>query len=308
MKQLLLLGLVGPLALGAAACAGPVVSSTPPPAVLAADSAVKAAIANERSIDAATLPQRSVSVTPFRVNSADTSLHVLGVGLADLLLTDLSRSRDLQVVDRLRVDALLRELGLARAGAVDTATAARFGRLVGARRLVLGTLTAGDDRARLDGRVGDVATGTLRATEATSTSIDAILDAEKTFALSVLAELGVTLTPAERQAFDQRPTRSLAALLAYSRGVRSELLLDYQAASAEYRNALRIDPRFANARSKLESVQAQIGAPPPSDLGRVAAMALEAVNASVPPQVTSAADPAFRQRLTTTIIILLNLP
>ncbi|HZI44674.1 MAG TPA: CsgG/HfaB family protein, partial [Ilumatobacter sp.] len=81
-------------------------------------------------------------MAPFSVDGVDTALAPLAYALADLLMTDLARSAQLRIVDRLRLDALLREVRLVEAGRVDTATAPRVGRLVGARRLVIGALAA----------------------------------------------------------------------------------------------------------------------------------------------------------------------
>lgn len=301
------------LLLGLAACGGAVRGpGGPSPAVLAADSAARAAIAREQEIDAATLPARTVAVAPFTIAASDTSLHVLGFGLADLLMTDLARSRDITVVDRLRLDALLRELGLARGGAVDSGTAARMGRLAGARRVVTGSLNATGNRARLDGRVGEVATGAIEAARGTETSLDDILDAEKVLAFAVFEALGVTLTPAERARVEQRPTRNLAALLAYSRGVRAQAVLDFQEARRSYQEALRNDPRFGAAGSRLDEVGGSPGTGPGAgegaDLARAGALALSAVNAPQLPQLSTAADPAFRQRFLASILIILNLP
>ncbi|HKG95874.1 MAG TPA: CsgG/HfaB family protein, partial [Gemmatimonadaceae bacterium] len=103
--------------------------------------ATREAIQNERAIDPATFPPSTLGVTPLRVSASDTLIEPLGYGLADLLLADLARSAQLQVVDRLRVDVLLRETALGQSGAVDPATAPRVGRLLGARRLVVGGLT-----------------------------------------------------------------------------------------------------------------------------------------------------------------------
>jgi tetratricopeptide (TPR) repeat protein len=54
----------------------------------------------------------------------------------------------------------------------------------------------------------------------------------------------VTLTVAERNAIEQRPTRSLAAFLAYSRGLTAEDEGRYDEASRFYRDAMRLDPGF----------------------------------------------------------------
>jgi len=221
-----------------------------------ADAAAHVAIASERSLDAASLPEHTVGVAPLQVAGGDSTIASLGYGLADLLITDLSRSAQLQVVDRTRTDALLRELALAGSGRVDSATAPRVGRLIGARRLVDGIVDAAPGgRLTVSTRVADAARGTLVGDPVTEhTSIDDILDSEKALAFSLFTQLGVTLTPAERAAVEQRPTRYLAAFLAYCKGARAEAYGDYRTAHAYYAQAVMIDPGFSAAASRMQSV------------------------------------------------------
>jgi TolB-like protein len=241
------------LALSAAcASAGGTTGST---RVTEAEAAARAAVANERSINAATFPERTVGVAPFAVSAADTSLGALGYGLADILITDLQRSGQLQIVDRIRVDALLREVQLVEAGRVDPATAPRVGKLVGARRLVLGAISQRPGgQLAIDARVADVVTGDVRAGVSATAPLADILAAEKELALRLLTQLGVNLTPAARARIEDRPTRNIAALLAYSRAVRYEVRGDYTRAATEYRTALRLDPNFTLANDKLSQV------------------------------------------------------
>ena len=228
-----------------------------------AEAAARAAIANERTINAATFPERTVGVAPFSVSAADTALAALGYGLADILITDLQRSGQLQIVDRIRIDALLRELQLVEAGRVDPATAPRVGKLVGARRLVLGALSQRPGgQLAIDARVADVVTGNVRAGVSATAPLADILTAEKDLALRLLTQLGVNLTPAARARIEERPTRNIAALLAYSRAVRYEVRADYQRAATEYRSALRLDPSFTLANDKLSQIPG--GSPPPT--------------------------------------------
>lgn len=225
-------------------------------ALAEADAAARAAIASEQTLDADSLPLRSVGVAPLYVSAGDTALVPLGYGLADLLITDLSRSAQLQVVDRTRVDALLRELDLAQSGRVDSATAPRVGRLVGARRIVngaLGALPGGG--ITVSARVADAASASLVGAPVTArTSLADILDAEKTLAFRIFDALGVTLTPAERVAVEQRPTRYLSAFLAYSKGARAEALGDYPAARAYFQRAVMIDPGFGAASRRMSAL------------------------------------------------------
>ncbi|HEX2778992.1 MAG TPA: tetratricopeptide repeat protein, partial [Gemmatimonadaceae bacterium] len=66
----------------------------------------KAAVAQEGSIGADAGSPRTVAVAPLTFSGSDTTLSSLGRGLADLMITDLSRSSQLTVVERDRLDAL----------------------------------------------------------------------------------------------------------------------------------------------------------------------------------------------------------
>jgi TolB-like protein len=243
-----------------------------------AEAAARRAVANERAINVASLPERSVGITPFAVNARDTTIAPLAYGLADILITDLQRSSQLQLVDRMRLDALLREVQLVEAGRVDPATAPRVGKLVGARRLVLGSLSERPGgQIVIDARIADVATGELRTGLSASAPLADILAAEKELAIRLLAQLGVNLSPAARARIEERQTRNIAALLAYSRAVRFEVTADYPSAAAQYRTALQLDPAFALAAEKLSQLPGESSTRRAS-LARATAMALERVN------------------------------
>ena len=255
-----------------------------------AEAAAKQAIVNERSLQVASFPERSLGVAPFAVASSDTLIEPLAYGLADILITDLQRSGQLQIVDRLRLDALLREIQLVEAGRVDPATAPRVGKLVGARRLVIGALSQRPGgQIAIDARIADVASGTVQNAVSAAAPLADILAAEKELALRLLGQLGVNLTPAARARIEERPTRNIAALLAYSRAVRFEVRGDYARAAQEYRTALRLDPTFSLAGERLSQVPGS--APPPpsradanadrsraSSVGRASAVTIDRLN------------------------------
>ena len=309
----------------AAACASATGGGTASQRVAEAEAAARAAIAAERSIAVASLPERSLGVAPFSVNAADTLIAPLAYGLADILITDLQRSGQLQLVDRIRLDALLREVQLVEAGRVDPATAPRVGKLVGARRLVIGALAQRPGgQIAIDARIADVVTGTVRAGVSASAPLADILAAEKELALRLLGQLGVNLTPAARALIEERPTRNIAALLAYSRAVRYEVHGDYSRAAAEYRTALRLDPSFTLASAKLGQVPG--ASPPPSlragtesdqrdagsGIGRASAVAVDRVNpvffsplaGGTRAGAGSVADPTFPSQ---TVIVLVTI-
>lgn len=266
---------------------------------LVADSIVAAGIAAEESLDPAAFAPRSVGVLPLRVESPDSALAPLGHGLAVLLMTDLARSQQVQVVDRLVIDALLREVGLAGAGVIQPTGAPRAGRILGARYLVLGSVGhGGGDDLILDARLAATEDGSVRPAITGTASVDEILEAEKVLAFGILEALEVSLTPAERAVIEQRPTRSLAALLAFSRGARAESELRLLEALREYREALRIDPTFPEALDRVSVLDTFL-----TDPFQVGALAVDVINRPSPQPVPDIADPAFQGGSAATLII-----
>ena len=239
------------------ACA-PHPTTTPSPAD--ADAAARAAIASERTIDPMRIPDRAIAVPPMSITSSDTTLAPLAYGLAELLSNDLARSSRLTVVERLRIDAVLRELRLSTTGVVDSASATRVGRLIGARRLIVGgvrQLPGGD--LQITAQVADVVTRGVTTAVSARAPLARIIDAEAQLALQIFNALGITLTPGERAAIEAAPTRNVAALLAYSRGVRDESFGRYGAAAQQYRAALQADPGFIDASVRMSGVESRAG-------------------------------------------------
>jgi len=196
-----------------------------------------------------------VAVLPLTFSGADTSLKPLERGFAELLTTDLARSARLTVVERMRIQAVLDELKLQGAGATDSASNVRAGKILQAGRLVEGAIVQQGPQLRVDAAVIDVPTTRIAGSTNDDRALDQLLTLEKNIALGLFQQLGVTLTTAERNAIEQRPTRSLAAFLAYSRGLLLEDEGQFESANTFFQNALRLDPVFGAAQNKSREVQ-----------------------------------------------------
>jgi len=194
----------------------------PHPRVKEAQDAARQAMAVEAQLKPDTLSPRTVGVLPFDQTGLDSSTAALGYGLADLLRVDLAKSSQLRIVDRLRLDAIMRELSLAASGRADSSTAPRVGRLVQARRIVYGALDAQANAMGISVGVADAATRQVQPAVSEQMRLDNVLDAEKQIALRLFENMGVTLTPAERAAVEERPTKNIAAFIAYGKAARYE--------------------------------------------------------------------------------------
>ena len=222
--------------------------------------AAKNAVAQEGQIGAQAGSPNTVAVMPLAFTGADTSLKPLERGMADLLVTDLARSPKLVVVERERIQALLDELKLQASDAADPATRVRTGKMLRAGRVVQGSIAQQGEALRVDAGVIDVPTTQLTGSTNDQRALDQLFTLEKNIALGLFDKLGVTLTVAERNEIEQRPTRSLTAFLAYSRGLAFEDAGRYDDAVRMFQEAVRIDPGFSRASDKArQAQQAAIG-------------------------------------------------
>jgi TolB-like protein len=103
-----------------------------------------------------------VAVFPFynggSYGRSSEDLAALQVGLQQLFISELAMNTNLRVVERSALRELIAEQDLGASGRVDANTAARLGRLVGARYAVLGGFIDNDGQFRIDARIVDVET------------------------------------------------------------------------------------------------------------------------------------------------------
>ena len=217
--------------------------------------AAKAAVANEARISQTPGSPRTVAVPPMTFSGTDSSLRPLERGMADLVITDLGRSQQLTVVERDRMQALTDEIRLSAGGGVDSSTAVRAGRLIQAGNLVNGAIVQQGTNLRLDARIVNVANGVIGDAATVNNSMDALFAMEKALVFQLFTKLGVTLTPAERQLVERRPTNSMAAFLAYSRGLQARDDGRFEDAARYFDEARSIDPGFGAAVAQAQAMQ-----------------------------------------------------
>ncbi|MGH7624480.1 MAG: CsgG/HfaB family protein, partial [Gemmatimonadaceae bacterium] len=120
------------------------------PAVLLALSPCRAAT------QAATVPPhapQTLAVLNFDNNTGRTDYDPMGRGIAAMMITDLSASPDLKVVEREKMQDVLNEQNMQHSALFDSTTAVRAGRLLGAQYIATGSLAASSPQIRIDMRV-----------------------------------------------------------------------------------------------------------------------------------------------------------
>lgn len=236
--------------------------------------AARLALARESTLTQTPPPPGTVAVMPFHYTGADSNFRPLERGLSALMVTDLARVRSLRVVERERLQALLDEMKLGESGRVDPATGARSGRLVGAASVVEGQFTTDSgQRFAIQASVVRASDAGVAATGQGTDRLAQLFDLEKQVVLQLIDKLGITLTPAERVAINERPTRDITAFLLYSRGLEAQDQGDYAGAAQSFQAAAQRDPSFNAASQQAQGAQASQAATntPPADVATTVA-------------------------------------
>lgn len=298
--------------------------------------AARDAVLSESALAGSAPRPGTVAVFPFVYEGVDPQYRPLGRALAEMVVTDLSATDRLTVLERTRVQLLLDEMELGESGLVDASTAARSGRLIGAERIVQGQLNIPQaDELRMQAAIVGATTGQLAgAPVVEQDALQRLFDAQKRLVLNLYTSLGVQLTPTERERISQVPTASLEALLAWGRCLEAEDAGDYDAAANFCRQASTLDPQFIAARERGEraataltsssvSIErlASLGAPEIAITGTALAAGtataqqplpgLEAIQALIPPELPRTPAPealGSDTRRATTIDIIITRP
>jgi TolB-like protein len=181
---------------------------------------------------------RTVAITYYR-NLGSPELVPLQKGLTALLIADISQVKDLKVVERDLLQALLEELQLGTTGLVDAKTAPKVGRLLGAGRVATGSyLDATKEELRVDSILAESTAAQVVGTQQTSGKLQQFFELEKGLALTILRDLGYNedrLRAAGVLDAIRRPhTTSLVAFTAISTGLDAKDRQDYPAARAQF--------------------------------------------------------------------------
>jgi TolB-like protein len=206
------------------------------------------ALAQESQLSQTAPEPNTIAVMPFAYAGTNAEIQPLTRGFAQLVVTDLAKSRQVRVLERERMQAMLDEMRLGEQNRADPQTATRSGRLLRAANVVQGSLLEQGNLLRADAAVVNVTTAEVGPNPASAAlELNRLFDIEKVLVRQIFENMGIQLTDAERAAIDQRPTESLAAFLAWSRGLGAEDRGDFAAAQGFFNEAVRIDPSFGAA-------------------------------------------------------------
>jgi len=176
-------------------------------------------------------------------------------GIAGMMISELAQNPAARVVERQEIQRIVDEQNLAGQNRVDPQTAAKIGKLVGARYVVAGTFIDFYGDFRVDVRLVNVETGEIIKTESERMQRDHMFDIIRNVAARLMKD--ANLPALQRQASDQRMGRQVPteALTYYSRGLLYADRGQKDKAADMFQHAIDIFPGYAEAQDGLQRVK-----------------------------------------------------
>ncbi len=141
---------------------------------------------------------KRVAIIYFENSSDDPTLNKLKKGLADMMITDLSNINMLNIVERDRLEAILKEQKLGKSAQVDPATAAKVGKLLGAQVILTGGYFEMMGSLRIDARFIDVETGKILKSDGVDGATSSFFKIQKQLSWKIIKNLDTKISDKEK--------------------------------------------------------------------------------------------------------------
>ncbi len=202
------------------------------------------------------LAPNTLAVLYFRNKTGQATLDPLQKGFALLLMTDLAQLENIQLVERVKLQALAEELNIGEAGIVDNATAPRVGKLLGAGYLVGGDLTGSQtSELAVVSNLLQVKNQSSLGRPTAEGQMEQIFDMEKKILFKIIDLLKIKLTPEKKAKLEKPFTTDLNAFLSFIKGIECSDQGKYRDAEQYYNKAIREDPQLLPAKDALDELR-----------------------------------------------------
>jgi serine/threonine protein kinase len=196
------------------------------------------------------ISEKSIAVLPFENLSADQENAFFADGVQDEILTDLAKIADLKVISRTSVmqykNAATRNLR-------------EIAQQLGVSRILEGSVQRAGNRVRVSAQLIDAKTDTHLWAERYDRDLADVFAIQSEIAKAIADQLQAKISPTERAAIEQPPTRDVSAFELYSRAKTLMLSSSFSARTKDIQlqaidllnRAVARDPQFFLAYCQL---------------------------------------------------------
>ncbi len=185
---------------------------------------------------------KTLAILPFENNSVtDPEKYApLSKGVAAMLITDLNRAgTSIKLIERTKIQTLLKEVALGQSGALDHSTAIQVGKILGAQSIAFGSFMVLENTVRMDLRIIKVETSEVIMAEN--------VIGEKSSFITLVQDLAHQIALSLESAFSPEAASGksdINAALYFSKGVEALDIGDGDSAQKLFEKAIAIDPSY----------------------------------------------------------------
>ena len=168
-----------------------------------------------------------------------------------MLITDLDKSgTSLNLIERDKIQAILKEIALSQSGGVDTATAVKAGKILGAQTIAFGSFMVLGKTVRIDIRIIEVETSEMLMAESITGDSDLFMDLEQKLAKKIAGSLKIALKPGKTKSGND-----INAALYFSRGLDALDKGDKAGAKKLFKKCIALDANFKEQVDKVRGLK-----------------------------------------------------
>jgi TolB-like protein len=202
---------------------------------------------------------KRIAILYFDNGSDNAELSRLRKGLADMLISDLSKIKMLNVIERARLEEILNEQKLNNSKEFDASTATKVGKLLGVQYILTGAFFDLMGSMRMDARIIDVETGKIIKSEGIDGQTNTFFDLEKKLVVKIASGLNVELN-ADNKESQETKTSSLSyeTSLLYSDALDKMDKGENGKAIELLKKVLQKNPDFTPAQKALDKLNTKV--------------------------------------------------
>ncbi len=205
-----------------------------------------------RQSEPAPIPEKSIAVLPFENLSEDKSNAFFADGVQDEILTDLAKIADLKVISRTSVMQYRNAAGR---------NLREIGKQLGVAHVVEGTVQRAADKVRVNTQLINARTDVHEWAENYDRPVNDVFAIQSEIAQTIAEQLKAHLSPTEKAAIAQAPTKDIVANDLYLRSRALDDMSNDPGAKGYLlqgitllEEALRRDPNFVSAQCLLSEI------------------------------------------------------
>jgi TolB-like protein len=198
---------------------------------------------------------KTVAISYFDNSTGDAKYNALSKGIADMLITDLSKVKGVTIVEREKLEKLLQEIKLGQSKYFDQTTAMKLGKGLGAQNILTGSFYILDNIIRIDARLIDVQTGGVIFAEQVSGSKNNFFALHQQLANLLAKNINVAYSPNLSGLYKPTEQVSIKEIVNYSNALELQDVGMDNDAKLLLEKTVKSNPKFQFAQFKLDGIK-----------------------------------------------------